>query len=141
MPIKERGNSTKKLLAIIVLAFTFLLASCNASFSSGEAKSNLEGQGYTVEVMDTTEAKARVQGVNYNVTPQSAIFAAKGNDKVLIFFFSSIDEADKFVHENIAVMVRFAEGFSENPKTGCHNNAAYTGSIAAAKAAGFPVSE
>lgn len=132
----------KKLLAIIVLAFTFLLASCNASFSSGEAKSNLERSGYTVDLMSETEAKVRVTGVEYNVTPTNVIYAAKGKDVVIIFFLSSIDDADKFVKDNIGVLVGFAEKYTEdNPKAGYHNNAAYAGTLAACKAAGFPVSE
>ncbi len=132
----------KKILALFVLAFAFLLAGCSQSVSVDGVKSNLQGSGYTVEVMGQTEAKARISGVTYTTTPTNVVYAVKGTDIAIIFFFSNIDEAEKFVNENIAVMVRFAEKVTdESPKTGSHNNAAYCGSYNAIKAAGFPVSK
>ena len=131
----------KKILALFVLAFTFLLAGCSQSVSADGVKSNLQGGGYTVEVMGQSEAMARISGVTYTTTPTNVVYAVKGTDVAIIFFFSNMDEADKFVHENIAVMVRFAEKVTESPKAGYHNNAAYCGSYNAIKAAGFPISQ
>ena len=130
----------KKIIALIVLVFAFLLVSCEGSSSPSGAKSNLEKDGYTVEVMNTTEAKARIEGINFVVDPTNALLATKGKeDVVIIFYFNSIDEADKFVKENVSVMYKFAERYSANPKTGYLNNAAYAGSQKACQTAGFPV--
>lgn len=48
-------------------------------------------------------------------------------------------DATKFVQDNIAQLVVFAELVIENPKTGSHNNVAYVGSETAASYAGFKV--
>ena len=128
----------KKLFAAILLVFALFLTGCNASMGAGGVKSSLEGAGYKVETMNKEEAKARVTGVNYVVSPTDVIYATKGDDLILMFFFNSIDDADAFVKENIGVMHSFAERNTTNPKVGSHNNTAYVGSVAAAKAAGIP---
>ena len=130
----------KKFLALFLLMVSFLFVGCQGTASPGAAESGLKGAGYTVEVMNATQAKERVGGVEFVVSPTSAILATKGtNEVIIIFYFNNIEDTDKFVKENIAVMYRFAERYTESPKTGSHNNAAYAGTPNAVKAAGFPV--
>lgn len=131
----------KKFFALFAIAFAFILASCSASVSSGSVKSSLQSSGYTVEEMSTAEAKESISGVEYVVDPTSVIYAKKdGKEVILIFFFSSIDDATKFLNKNIQPMYYFAQRYAEeNPRTGSHNNAAYAGTPNAVKAAGFPV--
>ena len=132
----------KKFFFPLLFVASLGLTGCNASMSSNDLKGNLEGKGYTVEVMSRVEAEARIQGINFVVEIKDAVYTLKGeHDVFLAFVCNSIDDASKFANENVAVMVSFAERSSENPKVGSHNNVAYTGSYDAVAAAGIPVSK
>ena len=133
----------KRLLTAFMLAACIGLASCGeASMSSGQMKGNLEGKGYTVEVMGKTEAEARIQGIKYVVDIKDALISSKGQDQAIIAFFcANINDADKLVKENIQAMHGWAQRYTEEPKVGSHNNVAYAGSFDAVAAAGIPVSK
>ena len=129
----------KKLFLTLLCAATLTLTGCEQSMSSGQLKSNLESKGYIVEVMNPTEAKARIKGINYNVDITDAVYTKKGTEDVFVAFVcKNMDDADKFIKENIAAMTHYAEEYTENPKVGFHNNVAYTGSARAATDAGIP---
>lgn len=132
----------KKLFLPLLMAATLGLTGCGleGSMSSGSMKNNLSSAGYTkVEVMSRVEATARVEGITWNVNITDALYCAENNEVILAFFCSNIADAEKFLNENIAVMAKFAERVSENPKTGMHNNVAYAGSVNIVKAAGIPI--
>ena len=131
----------KKLFLSLLFAASLGLTGCGleGSMSSTEMKNNLASAGYTAEVMSRAEATARIEGITWNVTINDALYSAKGQEVIIAFFCANIADAEKFVNENISAMVKFAERVSENPKTGFHNNVAYTGSLNIVKAAGIPV--
>ena len=118
------------------------LSGCGeASMSSSTMKSNLEKKGYTAEVMNKTEAEARIQGVKYVVSITDALYSTKDKEVIVAFFCANINDATKFMEENIQVMNAFAELYTEEPKIGAHNNVAYVGSYNIVSAAGIPVSK
>lgn len=132
----------KKLFLPLLFAASLGLTGCGleGSMSSGAMKNSLNSAGYNqVEVMSRVEATARIEGITWNVNITDALYCAQNNEVILAFFCSNIGDAEKFVNENVAVMVKFAERVSENPKTGMHNNVAYCGSQKIIKAAGIPI--
>ena len=131
----------KKLFTTLFLAAALSLTGCmESNISSGSMKASLESKGYTAEVMNKTEAEVRIQGVNYVVNIVDALYSEKGSEVIVAFFCANIDDAEKFVKENIAAMHNFAERYTEEPKVGSHNNVAYAGSYNIVAAAGIPVS-
>ena len=132
----------KKLFLPLLMAATLGLTGCGleGSMSSGSMKNSLNSAGYNqAEVMTRAEATARIEGITWNVNITDALYCAQNNEVILAFFCSNIADAEKFVNENVAVMVKFAQRYSENPKTGMHNNVAYCGSPSIVKAAGIPI--
>ena len=132
----------KKLFLSLLFAASLGLTGCGleGSMSSGAMKNSLNSAGYNqVEVMSRVEATARIEGITWNVDITDALYCDQNKEAILAFFCSNINDAEKFVKENIAVMVRFAEKYSEDPKTGQHNNVAYCGSPKILKAAGIPI--
>lgn len=129
----------KKIIMTLFCAGALALTSCGATmYSSSSTKSNLSGKGYEVEVFTAEEAKARIQGMDYEgVTLKDALLAHKGSgddkDGIVAFFFGSIDEAENFVKagNNIVLLNSFVElyiGKNLKAKVGSHNNVAYAGS-------------
>ena len=131
----------KKLLLTTLLTGSLLLTACQADvMKSADAKKNLEGQSYTVEVYGFEEAKSRIQNLNYegaNFT--DAIYAEKGKDDAadlfIAFFFKNIEDAEAFVEghdsENLAKMNTYVDthlGKDLEKRVGMHNNVAYLGS-------------
>lgn len=134
----------KRLLFPLLCAAALGLTGCNleGSMSSSTVKANLESKGYVCQVMSKTEAEARIKGINYVVNITDAAYANKGEGNIFLgFFCANIADAEKFVNENISVMVRFAEEYTKEPKAGFHNNMAYCGNYDAVAAAGVPVSQ
>lgn len=132
----------RKLFTAIAAIATLGLAACEASVSLDGVKSNMTNGGYTVTVRNEAETKEEIKGINYNVTVNNSLFATKGDkDALVVFFCNNIDDASSFVRENVQAMYYWAARYSEAPVTGNHNNAAYAGSKAAVKQAGFPVSD
>lgn len=127
----------KRLISGLLLAGAFALTACSPTmYSSSSSKSKLEGKGYSVEVYSFEEAKVRITGLNYEGFEfTDALVADKGADEdkdvLVAFYFKKVDDASKFVEENIAQMNRYAEntlGSNLTVKVGSHNNVAYTGS-------------
>lgn len=132
----------KKLFATLLLAASVTLCGCGeASVSSAGMKANLEGKGYTAEVMSKTEAEARIEGVKWVVDIKDALYSSKGKEVILAFFCANIDDASNFVKENIQAMYNFAKRYTEDPKAGSHNNVAYVGTYDIVVAAGIPASK
>ena len=127
----------KRLISTLLVAGAFALTACSPTmYSSSSSKSKLEGKGYTVEVYSFEEAKARITGLNYEGFDfTDALVADKGaddeRDVLLAFYFKNVDDASKFIEENIGQMNRYAEntlGSNLTVRVGSHNNVAYTGS-------------
>lgn len=139
----------KKLLLTTLLTGSLLLTACQAdTMKSANAKSNLEGKGYTVEVYSYEEAKVRIQGLEYKGFEfTDAIYASKGKDDnadfLMAFFFKNVKDAESFVtgeNDNLTKMNHYIEvnlGKNLTAKLGMHNNVAYCGSEASFSAA-FP---
>ena len=128
----------KKLFSALVLSACFALTACEASSSSGSAKSALQANGYTVEVMSETEAKERIKNINWNVSVVDVVYAQKGNNELYLgFYCKNIADADAFSKENIQLLYGYAERFCESPKVGSWNNVAYCASPAAAAIVGI----
>ena len=128
----------KKLIATVLFAASLCLTACEKTANSGEAKANLEGKGYIVEVLGSEETKARIKGINYNVEIKDSVYAKKGSSEIfLAFYCNNAGDASAFVQENISAMYHFAETYIEDPKTGSYNNVAYVGSTTTIADAGF----
>ena len=128
----------KRLLVSLALGAALCLSGCSQGVSSGETKSKMESNGYSVEVYTKEEAKVRIVGVNYNVEIVDALYAEKNSKDVLVAFYcSSIDDATSFLQENVQAMYNFAASKDQDARTGSHNNVAYAGSATAVVAAGF----
>lgn len=132
----------KRLMVSLALGAALCLSGCSASINSGETKSKMESNGYTVEIYNKEEAKVHIVGVKYNVEIVDALYAEKDKNNVLVAFYcASIDDASSFLQENIQAMYAFAIMRDANAKTGSHNNVAYAGSASAITAAGFGFTE
>ena len=132
----------KKAIITLLCAATLGLTGCGLedSLSSGQIKANLESKGYSAQVMSKTEAEARIEGVKYTVEITDAVYTSKGENEVfLAFVCKNINDASKFVEENIAAMNNYAQQYSDAIQVGSHNNVAYTGTKTAVGAAGIPV--
>lgn len=130
----------KKLIATLFTTAALALTACQSTMTSAEMKANLEKKEYTVEIMGAEETKVRIQGVNFNVDIKDSLLSTKGDkDVILAFFVTNSKDADAFVKENVSALYKFAQRYTEDPKTGYHNNVCYTGSPDAVKAAGLPV--
>lgn len=132
----------KRLLCTLLLATSMGLASClEKSTNSTELNSKFQSAGYNTKVMNAAETKAHFQeAIAFVVDVVDSLQATKGESNpefFLAFFFNNIDDASKFVNENIAIMTRTAERYSDDPKVGSYNNVAYLGSPAAFTVAGF----
>ena len=129
----------KKLFATIMLAASLSLAACGEqSMSSATMKSNLESKGYSAEVMNKTEAEARIKGVEFVVEITDALYSSKNNNEVLIAFFcANSGDATSFMNTNIQALYRFAESYTEEPKVGSYNNVTYAGTASMVTAAGI----
>ena len=139
----------KKLLVTTMLVGSLMLTACQAdTMKSANAKKNLEGKGYAVEVYGYEEAKVRIQNLDYeshNFTDALIADKGKGDDAdfLIAFFFKNINDAEAFVtgeHGNIAQMNGYIEthlGKNLKAKVGMHNNVAYLGSETSFSAA-FP---
>ena len=135
----------KRLLASLFLASSLCLVGCSSSESSSSAKSSLQGKGYKVSVYTSAEAKVQYSQFTYegfNLT--DALYATKGSEEnadfLLAFFFSSTDQASKFVEagDNISLFSSACEqylGKNLSAKKGSHNNVAYCGSYTSFDAA------
>ena len=131
----------KRLLVTMLLAGAISMGACGAkSESSGSSKKALEASGYKVTTYSATEAQALITGLKYDgYNLHDAIYAEKGTDAnkdiLLAFYFSSIDQAEKFIGDNnnfnLGLMYDYAkQNLGENltQKVGSHNNVAYLGS-------------
>ena len=127
----------KKLIASLLMVAAVGLTACEASASSATIKANLDGAGYSCEIMSKEEAEKRIVGVEYVVSIKDAVYAIKGSSDVFIgFFCNNIEDASNFMTTNVSVLYHFAEQYTESPKVGSHNNVAYVGtpaSIAASR--------
>lgn len=134
------GLFMKKLFTLLLASSAILATSCQATdYTASEAASKLRGNSYTVEVMSYDQAKQRIIGLNYDIVDfRDAVYAEKGeeenHDLLVAFFFSSIDNAEKFLnennYENLTLLNRYGERYiGENlvKKVGMHNNVAYVG--------------
>jgi membrane-bound lytic murein transglycosylase B len=131
----------KKFLFPLFCAASFALTGCQQEVKSEKVKEKLEKKDYKVEVIAKAELEVRIQGVNWNVEVKEAIYATKEEKpQLLAFFCANIDDASKFVNENIAVFSAFADKYEvENAKSGSHNNVAYIGTETAIAVAGLTV--
>ena len=131
----------KKLLATVLLAGALALAGCGEqSLSAGASQKKLDAAGYKTTLYSVEQAKAAITGLKFDgYNLKEAIYAEKGEeankDILLAFYFSNINEANKFMEDNqsanMALMYDFAKSnLGENlaQKVGMHNNVAYVGS-------------
>lgn len=131
----------KKVLATLLCVGAFALAACSPDMKTAESsKSKLQGKEYTVTVYSEEEAKTHFTAFTFEgISVKNALLAEKGSDDdhdlLLAFYFSSIDEAEKFTeieeHENLGLLNSLLEkelGANLTPKIGTHNNVAYAGS-------------
>ena len=131
----------KRLLVTMLLAGAISMGACGTkSQNSASSKKSLEAAGYKVTAYSATEAKALITGLKYDgYDLHDAIYAEKGEeankDIMLAFYFSSIDQAEKFMsdNENFNLNLMYDYGrthLGENltQKVGMHNNVAYVGS-------------
>lgn len=138
----------KKLFSMLLVAGALALSACAPTIvSASSSESGLKSKGYTTQVLSYTEAKARIQGLNYNVVEFiNAVFAEKGtgedHDLFIGFYFSSADAADQFTsannYENLGLLNDYGDknlGENLTKKVGYHNNVAYVGSSASFSAA------
>ena len=122
----------------------FALVSCGgATESASAAKSNLEGQGFTVSVYNADEYKklsiaATLQGSD---KVQNHLVATKSNaESPAVFaawFFGSFDDADSFRDTNLTVLARVYDG--EENAMGSHNNVVWVGNKEAATKLGWRI--
>ncbi len=129
----------KKLLMTLLCSTALVLTGCSSQIKSADTQKKMEKQGYTVTVYPKEEAQKRYSTLKYEVEIVDALSAQKEKDILIAFYCKTSDDATKFVQDNIAQLVIFAEIVIENPKTGSHNNVAYVGSETAASYAGFKI--
>ena len=127
----------KKYLGFIFVAFAFvlLLVSC-LSFSASSVKSKLEKEEYTVSVTAVDDYKSSSIPLSKDDGFTNLLMATKNDDGVIIFFFDSVDNCDKFreKHQSDLVTLR---NFGNEGRFGTFNNVAYFGTDAAIKIAGL----
>ena len=130
----------KRFLSTLALAAVLGLASCSTSYSAKDVEPNLKNKGYTVSTYAGEEVKESMKGFNYIVTVSEGLIARKGDSDIFFAFFcASIDDAEKFTNENIAIMSNTIEKYTEEPRVGYHNNVVYAGSKTAVSDSGLPV--
>lgn len=130
----------KKLFAMLLTAGALALTACNPTiYSASDTEGKLKGKGYTVEVLSYEVAKVRIQNLNYDTAAfNNAVYATKGadadKDLLLAFYFSSVDDASKFMndheYDNTALLNRYGEnniGSNLTLRFGTHNNVAFVG--------------
>ena len=131
----------KKLITTLFAMGAMALSSCAPTlYSADGAKTKLQAKEYSTEVLSYEEAKVRIIGLNYEAGKfTNAIYAKKGADEnfdfIISFFFSSVDDADKFLsansNENLGILNTYADtnlGANLTKKVGMTNNVAYVGS-------------
>ena len=127
----------KKLLFPLFMAASFALSGCQQIEKSEKIKKNLEKKEYSVEVVEKQEVEARISGITWNVEIKETLYATKEKEAIVAFFCANIDDASKFVEENIAVLSAVATFYGEDTKCGSHNNVAYVGTRTAVEDAGL----
>ena len=131
----------KKILALLVLFFTFILTGCNPSnYSADSIKSNLEKNGYTVEVNPTVVNldTSKMEGL------QTIVYGYKGEYGTLFFVFDSTANANKLTDANpvpahVSIIMDWGKDHAKenNKEFGAYNNVVYSGDKDIRKASGI----
>ena len=129
----------KKLLFPLFMAVSFALTGCQQNVKSEKVKEKLEKKEYKVELVAKAEAEERIAGITWNVEVKEMIYATKEKEAIMAFFCANIDDATKFVEENIQILSAVAKYYAEDAKCGSHNNVAYVGTETAIADAGLTV--
>lgn len=134
----------KKIFSFIACAGLMLLTliSC-LGFSSSSVKSKLEGKNYSVSVVSADDYKNSSTYSVIKITKDDGfkdlLTATKGKDGILIFFFDSIDNCDKFREKYQTILVD-VKGFENDGRFGTFNNAAFFGTEDAIEVSGLKYS-
>lgn len=101
-------KTTALLLVVAILAISVIsFAGCDLfkSIELDETKANLEAAGYTVTVMSGDDYVQREDAVITIMSSELSqyLYAVKGDEKIEIFFFYSIEDASRnydFINDN-----------------------------------------
>jgi hypothetical protein len=131
----------KKILGLFVILFMFVLTGClENSYSSDSLKSNLEKNGYTVQVdpIITNIDKDKLEGL------KSVLYAYNKDGGILFFVFDKIENVEKLtqgntVSETVSMIMRWGKDNAkdDNSEFGSANNVLYSGDKDARKASGI----
>lgn len=131
----------KKIFSFIACGFLALIALVGCmSFSSSSVKSKLEGKNYSVSVVSADDYKNSSTYSLIKITKDDGfkdlLTAKKDKDGILIFFFDSVDNCDKF-REKYQTLLVDVKGFENEGRFGTYNNVAYFGTEDAIDVAGL----
>ncbi|MBP5343048.1 hypothetical protein J6Y73_03910 [bacterium] len=94
-------KKTRKILSSILLLLVcglsvLCLAGCNFFFgpTAEDIQKNLEDNGYTVTVLDGSDYIGSEADTFAVTSLDTYIFGVKGEDRIYVFFFYSIDDAE-----------------------------------------------
>lgn len=135
-------------LGIVSLFAVTLLSACSIKFGGedkfepNEAKTNLEGESYVVELLDANAYKNSEIGAKFAATEGFESYLKgmtnDGKDFIHAWYFISMNNANTFFNENES---KLEEEFDVNPEislvAGVYNNVAYVATEAAQKIAGL----
>ena len=104
----------------LLCSTALVLTGCSSQIKSAETQKKMEKQGYTVTVYPKEEAQKHYATLKYEVEIVDALNAQKDKDILIAFYCKTNDDATKFVQDNIAQLVIFAQVVIDNPNTGSH---------------------